>query len=115
MIIRNSQSNLKILSSTVKSIVRDVGIKPDAPVDKSNKSSINLYPSYASIVVVDVVKEIVSRTMVEQWKADTNSLSVIVHGFPEESNDNHELLTMFDYLHCRCEITHHFRMGRIIV
>ena len=42
------------------------------------------------------------------------SSSVVVRGFPEANNDYHELLTMFDYLHCRCEITHHFRMSRII-
>jgi hypothetical protein len=58
-------------------------------------------PSYAAVVSADVVRDVVSKTIREQQKVNTDNCCLVVHGFPEEGNDYHQLMDMFDFLGAR--------------
>lgn len=73
--------------------------------------------SYADIIASDIiasslVKTVVSQTLKEQYKAVSVKSTLVVYGFPEEGADYDELLSMFDYMGCRCDIIQHTRLGR---
>ena len=48
----------------------------------------------------------------EQRKVDNLSSTVVVYGFPDDHNDDYpELVNMFDFLQCQCEIVRNSRLG----
>lgn len=67
--------------------------------------------TYASAISADVVKSVVSETIKEQQKVNTANASLVVKGFPEEGNDYVQLLDMFQYLYCKCDVISPTRIG----
>ena len=60
----------------------------------------------------NVAKTVVNQTIKEQKKVSINRSSIVVYGFPEENKDRQELLSMFKFLDCRCEIIRLIRISR---
>ena len=58
-----------------------------------------------------VVKTVVNQIIKEQQKVYNDRSSIVVYGFPEENKDSQELINMFKFLDCRCEIIMHIRIG----
>ena len=67
--------------------------------------------SYAAVVSSDVVKNSVSAAFREHQKVNVDQSCIAVYGFPDEGNDYEQLLDMFSYLNCRCDIVRHSRLG----
>jgi hypothetical protein len=38
----------------------------------------------------------------------------VVYGYLEGGNDRNELMDMFEYLRCRCDVVYHTRIGRAV-
>jgi hypothetical protein len=64
------------------------------------------------LFTTNIVKNAVSVPIQEQQKADAGRCSIMVYNFPEEGKDYDELLNMFTYLGCRCDIVKQERFGR---
>ena len=62
----------------------------------------------------NILKNVVVQAMNEQCKSEINESIIVIYGFPEDNNDYNELLDMFDFLKCRCDIVRHMRMGKLI-
>ena len=68
-------------------------------------------PSYADVVSADMVKSVVSQVLHEQRRVDADGSTIAIYGFPEEGNDYEEIMHMFAFLRCRCDIIHQSRIG----
>jgi hypothetical protein len=58
------------------------------------------------------VKSAVSEAIKEQQKVISDRSSIVVYGFPEEGHDTAQLLDMFAFLDCRCDVIRQLRIGR---
>jgi hypothetical protein len=68
-------------------------------------------PTYAQVITTDTVKTAVAQAIKEEQQARTDKCCVAVYGFPEEDNDNSQLMDMLDYLGCRSITFRHSRVG----
>ena len=105
-------SSLDILRDDIRP---KVSITPDASaLGTESSSATNVSnphtPPHADIVASNMVKTVVNQTVMEQCKIASCNSCLVVYGFPEEGNDYDELVDMFDYLSCHCEIVRHQRM-----
>ena len=92
-----SSSSVQILASNANN---------DAVGQLSQSSScVQQHLIYAKAVTSDVVKSVVTQVIEEQRKVDNLNSTIVVYGFPDDHNDDYsELVSMFDFLQCHCEI-----------
>lgn len=105
-------ANLDSKIQTLHNAVNQLGLAShEAPISDGQPRQ-GHPPSYAAAVSADIVKSAVSEAIREQQKASTDRSSIVVYGFPEEENDNAQLLEMFDFMGARCDVIRHSRIGR---
>ncbi len=110
--------NIKLnkLCSSISSVSTTITNTGSSTAINGNET-IHHPPSYSDVVTSnivssDLVKSVVSQTIKEQHKTTSVKSTLVVYGFPEEGVDYEELIAMFDYLGCRCDISRHIRLGR---
>ena len=61
--------------------------------------------SHAKVVSTDVVKSSVTQVIEEQREVHNLTSTIVAYGFPgNKSDDYSELVSVFNYVHCRSEI-----------
>ncbi len=111
--VKQSIASLDIKIEALHKVVVQLGpTNCDIAAPNSKHMHRQVSPTYAAAVSADLVKTAVSEAIREQQKASTARASVVVYGFPEEGKDNVQLLDMFDFINCRCDIVRHTRIGR---
>ena len=71
----------------------------------------NQPPTYSSIISAGIEKNAVFEAIREQQKVITDKSSIIIYGFPEEGNDNEQLLDKLTFLGSHCDIIQHTWIG----
>mgnify|MGYP000626795235 CR=1 FL=1 len=87
---------------------------PDVKQNDNKTSIVKPQLSFADVVASDIVKNVVSQTIKEQQKVDSDICTIVVYGFPEDGNDYYDLLNMFDFLECNCKIVRYSRFVRVV-